>query len=62
MKNKKLLLPVIILVVAILAIAVYSVCSSIAKKPTVTEGEFPFTITYELDGNEVTISDVYKAR
>lgn len=62
MKNKKLLLPVIILVVAILAIAVYSVCSSIAKKPTVTEGEFPFTITYELDGNEVTVSDVYTAR
>ena len=60
MKTKKLF--VSILAVAVLAIAVYSVVSSIAQKPTVTEGEFPFSITYELDGESVTISDVYKAR
>ena len=60
MKNKKLFLPTIILAVAILAIAVYSVISSIAFKPTVTEGEFPFSVTYELDGERVTIEDVYK--
>ena len=62
MKSKKLFLPTIILIVAVLAIVVYSVVSSIAKKPTVTEGEFPFSITYELDGETVTINDVYKAR
>ena len=61
MKNKKLSLPVIILAVAILAISIYSVISSLAFKPTVTEGEFPFSITYELDGERVTIEDVYKA-
>ena len=60
MKTKKLY--ALILAVAVLAIAVYSVVSSIAKKPTVTEGEFPFSITYELDGENVTINDVYKAR
>ena len=60
MKSKKLLLPTIILAVAILATVVYSVISSIAFKPTVTEGEFPFSITYELDGERVTIDDVYK--
>ena len=60
MKNKKLFLPTIILVVAILATVAYSVISSIAFKPTVTEGEFPFSITYELDGERVTIEDVYK--
>ena len=60
MKNKKLFLPTIILAVAILATVVYSVISSIAFKPTVTEGEFPFSITYELDGERVTIEDVYK--
>ena len=60
MKNKKLLLPAIILAVAVFAIAVCSVLSSIAKKPAVTEGEFPFSITYELDGETVTIRDVYK--
>lgn len=62
MKNKKLLLPAVILVVAVLAIAAFSVISSIAKKPTVTSGEFPFSITYELDGQTVTINDVYKVR
>lgn len=62
MKNKKLFLPAIILFVAILAIVVYSVVSSLAFKPTVTEGEFPFSITYELDGETVTIDEVYKAR
>ena len=61
MKNKKLLLPAIVLAVAILAIAVYTVVGNIAYKPTVTEGEFPFSITYELDGEMVTINDVYKA-
>lgn len=58
MKSKKLF--TIILVVAVFAIAVYSIVSSIAKKPTVTEGEFPFSITYELDGETITINDVYK--
>lgn len=62
MKFKKLILPTIILIAAILATAAYSVISSIAKKPTVTEGEFPFSITYELDGEQVTIEDVYKVR
>ena len=62
MKDKKLFLPTIILVVAILATVAYSVISSIAKKPTVTEGEFPFSITYELDGETVTINEIYKAR
>jgi lipoprotein signal peptidase len=60
MKSKRLFLPAIILAVAILAIAVYSVVSSIAFKPAVTEGEFRFSITYELDGERVIIEDVYK--
>ena len=61
MKNKKLFLPTIILAAAVLAIVIYSIVSSIAFKPTVTEGKFPFSITYELDGEMVTIKDVYKA-
>ena len=60
MKQKKLFLPSIILAVAILAIVVYSFISSIAFKPAVTEGEFPFSITYELDGERFTIEDVYR--
>lgn len=60
MKNRKLLLPAIILGVAILAIIISSVLSCIALKPAVTEEEFPYSITYELDGERVTINDVYK--
>ena len=62
MKNKKLFLPAIVLVAAILTTAAYSIVVSIAKKPTITEAEFPFKITYELDGKQVTINDVYKVR
>ena len=61
MKNKKLFLPAIILSVAVFVMIVYSVVSSIAFKPTVTKGEFPFSITYELDGETITINDVYRA-
>lgn len=62
MKNKKISLPVIILAVAVFLTSAYSLISSIAKKPTITEGEFPFSITYEIDGETVKIDDVYKAR
>ena len=62
MKSKKFLLPTLILAVTVVAIVVCSLVLSIAVKPTVTEGEFPFSITYELDGKTVTIEDVYKVR
>lgn len=62
MKNKKLFLPAIILLAAIFASAVYAVVSSMAFKPAVTEGAFPFSITYELDGERVTIEDVYQVQ
>ena len=42
--------------------AVYCLISSIAKKPTITQMDFPFSITYELNGEIVTIEDVYTAR
>jgi hypothetical protein len=62
MKSKKIFLPTIILIAALLAISACSVILSIAKKPTVTEGSFPFSITYELNGETITIRDVYKVR
>ena len=61
MKSKKLLLPTIIISAAIVAMIVYSVITSIAQKPTITEKEFPFSITYELNGKTETIEDVYVA-
>ena len=62
MKSKKLFLPTIILLAAILVTAVYLFISSLALKPTVTEGEFPFSVTYELDGERITVEDVYKVK
>lgn len=62
MCNKKRFLPILILTAAILAATVYSLLDSIVRKPVITEGAFPFSITYELDGETVTICEVYKAR
>ena len=62
MKRFKLFLPTIILVAAIMLTVISAFIAGIALKPTVTESEFPFSITYELDGETVTINDVYKAR
>ena len=61
MRNKKLFLPSVILVASVLAITIFSFVFSIAKKPVITESEFPFSITYELDGETVTINEVYRA-
>ena len=61
MKNRKMTLPLIIIAVAVFGIILYSLIYSISFKPAVTEAEFPFTVTYELDGETVTINDVYKA-
>ena len=58
MKKHKLFLPILILAIALLAMAVCAVASNIALKPTITEHEFPFSITYELDGVTETVDAV----
>jgi hypothetical protein len=60
MKKGKLFLPTIILVSAVVITMVSVIIAGISLKPVVTESEFPFSITYELDGETVTINDVYK--
>ena len=62
MKKGKLFLPTIILVSAIVVTMISVIITGISLKPVVTESEFPFSITYELDGKTVTINDVYKVR
>ena len=61
MKNKKFFLPSVILIAAVFLIAMYALLSNIAKKPNITEAEFPFSITYEKNGETVVINAVYKA-
>lgn len=62
MKNKKLFLPTIIFTVAIVLTMIFVFAAGIVLKPKIKESEFPFTITYELDGETVTINEVYKVR
>lgn len=62
MKSKKMLLPILIWTFTILSIAACALIFMIAKKPTVTEQTFPFSITYEFMGETVYIEDVYTAR
>ena len=62
MKDKKLFLPAVILAAAAAAMIVFALVFGIAQKPTITEGAFPFSVTYELNGKTETIADVYEVR
>ena len=59
MKNKKLLLPIIILIVAVLLSAGYGVVTGMVKQPVTKEAEFPFSITYKYNSETVTINEKY---
>jgi hypothetical protein len=59
MKIKKLIFPAILLVGVLIAYAIVSVIFCYNTKPAVSEGEFPFSVTYEYLGETKTISGVY---
>lgn len=54
MKSKKNLLPIIILAAGVLAMVAVTCLVNVAKKPEITEKEFPFSITYKY-GDETEI-------
>ena len=62
MKTKKLILPAVLLVGLLIAYAIVSVIFCYNTKPAVSEGEFPFSITYEYLGETETISGVYSCK
>ena len=62
MKLKKFTLPAIFLVITIIAYIVASFVFCYTTKPAVSEGEFPFSITYEYKGEQKTISGVLKCK
>ena len=61
MRSRKLTLPAVILAVAVVLMAVYGIVTNIAMKPTITQHDFPFSITYELDGKTETFEGIYTA-
>lgn len=62
MKTKKFVFPAILLAVLLIAYAAFSVIFCYNTKPAVSEGEFPFSITYEYLGETKTISGVYSCK
>ena len=62
MKTEKLKLAAILLAATILVMAVCTMIICTAKTPTITEQDFPFSITYELNGKTETLESVYTVR
>lgn len=62
MKTKNFVLPAVLLVGLLIAYAAFSVIFCYNTKPAVSEGEFPFSITYEYLGETKTISGVYSCK
>ena len=60
MKKNNLKTLSIILVIGLVMAIVASLLSGIVKAPVITEHDFPFTVTYRLDGETKTLEGIYK--
>ena len=60
MKNKSLRIPSIILAVGLVMAIVASLLTGIIKAPVITDHDFPFTVTYRLDGETKALEGVYR--
>ena len=49
---------IVVMLLVLVIILNFSGCQNVPK-PQKTEGEFPFEIVYEIDGETVTVNDVY---
>ena len=59
MKTKNLKIPAIIIVIGLVVAVVAHLLTSIQLKPTVTEHDFEYSVTYKLNGETKTINGVY---
>ena len=62
MKNKSFKIAKIILATGLVVAIVANFLTSIKQKPTVTEKDFEYSVTYKLDGETKTINGVYNCR
>lgn len=60
MKMKRLALPVIILVAGLVLALVAAMLAGMILEPTITEQDFPFTVTYTVKGETKTLEGVYR--
>ena len=62
MKNSSLKIPVILIAVGLVLAVLASLLTSIVKKPAITEQDFPYSVTYRLNGETKTFEGVYNCR
>lgn len=62
MKTKKLKLPFIILAVGLIAIVVAYLLTAIVKRPVITEHDFAYSVTYQLNGETKELEGIYRCR
>ena len=55
-------LPILIIVIGLVAAVVSCLLTGILNTPTVTEGEFHYSVTYKLNGEIKTLEGVYQCR
>ena len=62
MKIKRMKLPIVIISIGLIVAIVSCLLASVRKKPTVTEYDFAYSVTYKLNGEVKTLEGVYKCR
>jgi hypothetical protein len=60
MKNRSLKIPALVLTMGLVLTLVVCLFTNIIMIPTVTEHEFPYSVTYKLNGETKTLEGVYK--
>ena len=58
MKGGVIMKKSIIILLVIIVVFSFSSCET-APEPQIKEGEFPFEIVYEIDGEIITVNDIY---
>lgn len=62
MKNKNLRILSLIFAIGLVLAIVASLITGIVKAPVITEQDFPFAVTYRLDGETKTLEGVYRVQ
>jgi hypothetical protein len=62
MKNSSLKTPAIILVIGLVLCIAASMLTGIVKAPVITEHDFPYSVTYTLNGETKTYEGVYRCQ
>ena len=62
MKNKSLKIPTIIIAIGLVLSVLAYFLTAIVKEPVITEHDFDFTVTYQLDGETKILEGVYRCR